>query len=360
MTCTSSPTRFNKNVLSLIIFAVASVASASEGATSATGSSTVSILRCEEVERSLPAAVAALADAIPTVVVRDESRTAFFVSPDGWLVSSAPPAGSDSMVEVVYDDQTPLMAEVVRVDADHDLALLKVAGDNYPCIAIDESRPSLGEVLFYVRASGDEGTPDIVREGVARTYLHRDERRLLQTDITLAKDDAGGPVLNAHGQAVGIVSWRIEGEYPADTALVIPQAEIEALLGIEWKIGPTIVSSDSAVPPERGTQATSSTSLTDPADISKYLPVISRPDGASRLHGPNTPTRRPVVPPILTIAAGGLLVCGSIAYTYADPNIITPEWRTATAVNSTGYLTVVVGGAWLLNTALWNRRLHTS
>lgn len=185
----------------------------------------------------LPAAVdaalgARVASVIPCVVQVWNPRRGFAAGilwRPGLVVTSAHGLASGLHRVTLWNGET-LPAEPEVVDEEIDLAVLRLPRPEGP--AIPWRDPSTLPVGALVLALGHPwGERYALRLGVFSgwvTAITRGGRalRLLRTDAALAPGDSGGPLLDAAGRVVGILTMVVGG----DQGLAIPADRAEALV----------------------------------------------------------------------------------------------------------------------------------
>jgi S1-C subfamily serine protease len=143
------------------------------------------------------------------------SGTGFFISDDGYLITNKHVVSSDASRYAVDMDGIEVPAEVVYRDPNHDLAVIKIAGDSYPVISMgDSAKIKLGEGISGIGNAFGEYTDSVSSGSVSalnRSVLVSDRegkiermRGLIQTSAQLYPGDSGGPLLNSSGQAIGV------------------------------------------------------------------------------------------------------------------------------------------------------------
>lgn len=160
----------------------------------------------------------------------------FFISSDGYAVTTNHVVEGGKSVEITTDDHKTYAAKVVGTDAKTDLALLKVdAGREVPFVRLANNAPRIGE---WVLAVGNPfGLGGTVTAGIVsargrdiETDAHRD---LIQIDAPVNQGNSGGPTFNLDGNVIGVnsaifspsgASVGIGFAIPAETVnAVIPQ-----------------------------------------------------------------------------------------------------------------------------------------
>jgi serine protease Do len=97
--------------------------------------------------------------------------------------------------------------EIVGVDRETDLALLKLAGGTPQHLELaDSSRLRQGQVVFAVGSpqSLDNSVSMGVVSAVSRGFSPDASQSFIQTDAPINPGNSGGPLINTHGEIVGI------------------------------------------------------------------------------------------------------------------------------------------------------------
>ena len=141
------------------------------------------------------------------------------ISPDGYIVTCNHVVDGSTQLRVTLDDRRVFPAKVVGVDKLNDVAVIKIDAKNLPSIAWgDSTKLHPGQtVLAFGNPFGN--FPFTVTRGIV-SGLNRpnpysnDARRpgaFIQTDAAINQGNSGGPLVNAHGELVGINDFIISG-----------------------------------------------------------------------------------------------------------------------------------------------------
>jgi S1-C subfamily serine protease len=146
--------------------------------------------------------------------------TGFFCTRDGLILTNAHVVsdrhgGVTPVVKVTLFDGKELDADVLAVDPIKDLAMLKVDRENCPVLEFAKASPEPGDMVMAV------GHPEFL--GWSQTVgtvsaTHRNikfvGKDLVQTDAAVNHGNSGGPLVNMHGEVVGInfAVWKGEGQ----------------------------------------------------------------------------------------------------------------------------------------------------
>lgn len=132
----------------------------------------------------------------------------FFVSLDGYVMTNAHVVSGASKITVSFDDRKELEATLVGADSHTDIAVLKVEGDNFPCLPLGDSDAiEVGEWVvaigspFQLQASLTVG---VVSAKGRQDLQITDLEDFIQTDAAINPGNSGGPLINLEGEVIGI------------------------------------------------------------------------------------------------------------------------------------------------------------
>lgn len=127
---------------------------------------------------------------------------------NGYVLTNAHVVDGADEVELTLTDGRTLKAEVIGVDREVDLAVVKVDADNLTQIAIaDSTRLNVGD--FVVAIGNPFGLGQTVTSGIVsalgRTGLGIEGyENFIQTDASINPGNSGGALVNLRGELVGI------------------------------------------------------------------------------------------------------------------------------------------------------------
>jgi len=143
------------------------------------------------------------------------------LDPNGYIVTNAhvveradrirvvlPTPAGDSAFETTPGGKTEiLVAKVVGVDRETDLALLKVEAENLPTLPLGVNRPARpGELVFAIGSPG--GLQSSVTMGVISSVWRQPDPEspmvYVQTDAPINSGNSGGPLVDLDGYVVGL------------------------------------------------------------------------------------------------------------------------------------------------------------
>jgi len=137
------------------------------------------------------------------------SGSGLIVDSTGYIVTNNHVIGDAAEVEVRFSDKTRSIAQVVGKDPDTDLALLKVTADRpLPSARFgDSAAVKVGQwVLAVGNPFGLDRTVTLgVVSGIGRENINLSRyENFIQTDASINPGNSGGPLLNLHGEVIGI------------------------------------------------------------------------------------------------------------------------------------------------------------
>jgi serine protease Do len=138
------------------------------------------------------------------------------ISPDGYIITNNHVVADATDIKVTLSDRRILSAKLIGTDPLTDLAVIKIEGSNFPNVPLgDSSQLHPGQtVLAFGNPYGFRFT---VTRGIV-SALNRpnpdngDARKpgqFIQTDAAINPGNSGGPLVNAHGEVVGINTFLI-------------------------------------------------------------------------------------------------------------------------------------------------------
>ena len=159
------------------------------------------------------------------------------ISPDGYIVTNDHVVDGAVDIKVTLNDRRVLNAKVVGVDKLTDLAVLKVDASDLPTVAWGDSTKlmpgqtvlAFGSPFGYFQFSVTRG----IVSAVNRPNPYSDDARkpggYIQTDAAINPGNSGGPLVNAHGELVGINTFIISnsGSF-AGAGFAIPSQIVHA------------------------------------------------------------------------------------------------------------------------------------
>jgi len=140
--------------------------------------------------------------------INNSFGSAVIIDPDGYLVTNWHVVVDAAEIQVELGDGDFVVAEVVGLDAETDLALLKIGVQPVPAIRLGSSRQlRIGDVVLAI------GNPYGLTRSVTQGIVSATGRAALelatfedfiQTDAAINAGNSGGALVNSNGELVGI------------------------------------------------------------------------------------------------------------------------------------------------------------
>ena len=139
------------------------------------------------------------------------------ISPDGYIVTNNHVVNGATQLRVTLNDRRVYTAKVVGVDKLNDIAVIKIDAHDLPSLPWgDSAKLHPGQtVLAFGNPFGD--FPFTVTRGIIsgldRPNPYRDDPRkpgdFIQTDAAINPGNSGGPLVDSHGEVIGIDTFII-------------------------------------------------------------------------------------------------------------------------------------------------------
>jgi Do/DeqQ family serine protease len=150
----------------------------------------------------------------------------FLISSDGLILTTAHVVDHADNLVVKLTDRREFNASVLAVDAQSDLALIKIEATKLTALKLgDSSRVRVGEQVLAI--GSPYGFENTVTAGVVSATPHAlpdgTDIPFIQTDVAINPDNSGGPVFNRAGEVIGInVQIYADAERYRSLTFVIP------------------------------------------------------------------------------------------------------------------------------------------
>jgi serine protease Do len=154
--------------------------------------------------------------------VRPESRiehglgSGVIISPDGYIVTNNHVIDGAVDIRVTMTDRRILPAKLIGADPLTDLAVIKIEGSNLPSVPLGDSTQlhpgqtvlAFGNPLGF-RFTVTRGIVSALNRPNPFAADRRSPGEFIQTDAAINPGNSGGPLVNAHGEVVGINTFLV-------------------------------------------------------------------------------------------------------------------------------------------------------
>lgn len=157
------------------------------------------------------------------------------LSSDGYILTSCSLVGNDGETSVVLPDNSKYEAQIVGMDENKDIAILKIEASNLTPVTLGNSDEVMaGDTAIVIGnvLGGELGTSITkgiicgVNRGVS--LQNGSTINLLQTDAITNSNNAGGCLLNSEGHLVGMITYAISADVE-NISFAIPSNDIKAV-----------------------------------------------------------------------------------------------------------------------------------
>jgi S1-C subfamily serine protease len=143
------------------------------------------------------------------VYSQEGQGSGFIIDKEGHILTNYHVIADAQKVEVTLHDRKKYRAAIVGTDRAHDLAVLQIkASDLQPIILGDSSNLQVGQKVYAIgNPFGFAGT---LTQGIVSSVRSVQEpngpviEEAIQTDAAINPGNSGGPLLNWHGEVIGI------------------------------------------------------------------------------------------------------------------------------------------------------------
>jgi serine protease Do len=138
------------------------------------------------------------------------------ISPDGFIVTNNHVIDGAVDIRVTMTDRRILPAKLVGADPLTDLAVIKIDGSNLPSVPLGDSTQlhpgqtvlAFGNPLGF-RFTVTRGIVSALNRPNPYAADRRSPGQFIQTDAAINPGNSGGPLVNAHGEVVGINTFLV-------------------------------------------------------------------------------------------------------------------------------------------------------
>jgi S1-C subfamily serine protease len=160
----------------------------------------------------------------------------FVIDGEGHILTNFHVVEGARQLEVTTSDKKKYKAQIVGTDPIHDLAVIQIPNKSVPQAEIGDSKSLIvGQKVYAIgNPFGLSGT--MTRGIISSIRSLKGERgyidEAIQTDAAINPGNSGGPLLNAHGQVIGINTMILTGgvEQSAGIGFAIPINTAKAVL----------------------------------------------------------------------------------------------------------------------------------
>ncbi len=154
--------------------------------------------------------------------------TGIILTEDGYILTCAHVVEDATSIAIVDADMNQYEATLIGEDSQSDIAVLKIDAEGLTAVELGTSgNLKVGEVAIVIgNPLGYDlyGSMSVgIVSGLNRTLnINGTEMTLIQTDASVNSGNSGGPMVNAYGQVIGIISAKVSSSYGEGLGFAIP------------------------------------------------------------------------------------------------------------------------------------------
>ena len=142
--------------------------------------------------------------------------TGLIIDERGYIVTNGHVVEGATKISVILNDGRNLEAELIGLDSVHDVAVVKISGENLPVARLGDSESliigewsiAVGNPYAYLikdsRPSVSVGVISAVERNFAGIGEGKIYKRMIQTDAAINPGNSGGPLVNIEGEVIGL------------------------------------------------------------------------------------------------------------------------------------------------------------
>jgi serine protease Do len=189
----------------------------------------ISFRRGSSAKRGL----ASVPTAVATIFAGGSMGSGFLISADGYLLTNQHVVGGAPRVRIRWSDKSETIGEVIRSDRRRDVALIKADPHGRPPLAIRSGTTELGESVFAIGTPLDEKLQNTLTKGVVSANRMYEGQPFIQSDVSVAHGNSGGPLLDEKGAVIGLTDLGLYPEESKSLNLFIPIDDALRALGLK-------------------------------------------------------------------------------------------------------------------------------
>lgn len=179
-----------------------------------------------------------LLPAVVTIRLGATHGSGFSISRNGMVLTNAHVVGTAKRVTVVLSNGLEVNGTVERIDKRRDAALVKIPLRIPSALPIREAPAKTLERVYAIGSPLHESLKSTVTSGIVSGIrrIKPDNQLLIQADVPVSPGNSGGPLLDRHGNVIGISTLTFSGRQGQNLNGFIPIGE--ALKSLKLEIAP--------------------------------------------------------------------------------------------------------------------------
>jgi S1-C subfamily serine protease len=194
--------------------------------------------RAKALAGDLKANVALIKQAVTTVTANKGSGSGFVISDDGMVLTAEHVVAGSKLVKVNTAAGKECYGEVVSSSKPRDLAMIKLDCGLLPALPLATDKVTEGTDVYAVGTPLSDKLQFSVTKGVVSGMRKMDDNLdYIQSDVSVLPGSSGGPLLDAHGNVVGVTTGMLSASHsatvPVGVNFFIPIGDLTKFLPVD-------------------------------------------------------------------------------------------------------------------------------
>lgn len=174
-------------------------------------------------------------NSVVTVKTEFGHGSGFLISENGYAITNSHVVADTDKIEVIFNNNITLPAEIITNDKIRDVTLLKIVGGGYSPLPVNTggNTTNIGSEVIAIGTPKNVELGQSVSKGILSGYRNIENKSYIQTDVSINMGNSGGPLLNSAGEVIGIVVAKMIGNDIEGLGFAIPIDE--AVKGLKIK-----------------------------------------------------------------------------------------------------------------------------
>jgi S1-C subfamily serine protease len=171
---------------------------------------------------------------VVTVERKEGHGSGVIISSDGYLVTNYHVVEDEKQVGVTLNQGIKMKAEVVKVNPDFDLALLKIPASDLEGLRLGNSdEAEIGDDVWAIGTPLEKSLGQTITKGIISGFREIRSVKFIQSDVSINPGNSGGPLINEAGDIIGITSMKIEARGIEGIGFCIPSNIVVEMLNLD-------------------------------------------------------------------------------------------------------------------------------
>jgi serine protease Do len=176
---------------------------------------------------------------IKSSVVTVENREGFgsgvIISDEGYIITNFHVVEEEKNVFVKMGKENKIKAEIIKVNSDYDLALLKIPTGNLKALNFAAQKADVGDEVYAAGTPLEKSLGQTVTKGIVSGFREWNGVSFIQTDVSINAGNSGGPLVNDKGEIIGITTMKAFGKGIEGIGFCIPAEEVIEMMNLKFE-----------------------------------------------------------------------------------------------------------------------------